>query len=136
LRKETAELYKTPTAFIYTSQLFDFKISEFSTFFEQQKNNPNLDEKMMKGFAKFLDCLDLFFDTLNISSTEDCQIKTFGSVTLSTLKNKNKNILRATNKFFNRPWFSNIAVAMDDSELFKYPTDNGTCYAQVYANYS
>ena len=131
-----AELHKTPTAFIYTSKLFDFKLSEFSTFLIQQKNNPDLNEKMIKGFTKLLGCLDLFLDTINISSAENCQIKIFGSVTLITLKNKNKNILRATNKFFNNPWFSNIAVAMDDSELFEYQTDSGTCYAQVYANYS
>jgi hypothetical protein len=131
-----AELHKTPTAFTYTSKLFDFKLSEFSTFLKQQKNNPDLNEKMIKGFTKLLECLDLFLDTINISSAENCQIKTFGSVTLTTLKNKNKNILRATNKFFNNPWFSNIAVAMDDSELFEYQTDGGTCYAQVYANYS
>jgi hypothetical protein len=131
-----AELHKTPTAFTYTSKLFDFKLSEFSTFLKQQKNNPDLNKKMIKGFTKLLGCLDLFLDTINISSAENCQIKTFGSVTLTTLKNKNKNILRATNKFFNNPWFSNIAVAMDDSELFEYKTDSGTCYAQVYANYS
>ena len=131
-----AELHKTPTAFIYTSKLFDFKLSEFSTFLIQQNNNPDLNEKMIKGFTKLLGCLDLFLDTINISSAENCQIKIFGSVTLITLKNKNKNILRATNKFFNNPWFSNIAVAMDDSELFEYQSDSGTCYAQVYANYS
>jgi hypothetical protein len=43
-----AELHKTPTAFTYTSKLFDFKLSEFSTFLEQQKNNPDLNEKMME----------------------------------------------------------------------------------------
>jgi len=124
-----AGLHKIPTAFVYTSKLFDFKLSEFSTFFEQQENNPNLNENMIKGFAKFLECLDLFFDMLAISSAIDCQIKTFGSVTLN-LKNVNVNILRATNKFHNRPWFSNIAVAMDDAELFEYQSDSGTCYAQ------
>ncbi|RHZ80469.1 hypothetical protein Glove_135g34 [Diversispora epigaea] len=66
-------------------------------------------------------CLDSFFDMLEIISAKDCRIKIFGSVTL-----KNINILRATNKFQNRPWFSNIAIAMDDAELFEYQSDNGT----------
>ena len=129
-----AELHKISTSFTYTSKLFDFKLSKFSTFLEQQENNPNLNENMIKGFIKFLDCLDLYLDMLAISSAIDCQIKTFGSVTLKNLKNV--NILRATNKFHNRPWFSNIAVAMDDAELFEYQSDSGTCYAQVYANYN
>ncbi|RHZ51503.1 hypothetical protein Glove_477g16 [Diversispora epigaea] len=124
-RRVTEELHKTPTALIYTSKLFEFKLLEASIFFEQKKN-PDLTENMIKGFAKFLECLDLFFDMLDIISAEDCRIKIFGSVTL-----KNINILRATNKFQNRPWFSNIAIAMDNAELFEYQSDNGTCYAQT-----
>jgi hypothetical protein len=119
---------------IYTSKLFEFKLLEASIFFEQQKKNKDLTENMIKGFDKFLECLDSFFDMLDIISAEeaeDCRIKIFGSVTL-----KNINILRATNKFQNRPWFSNIAIAMDDKELFEYQSDNGTCYAQVYASYN
>ncbi|RHZ79357.1 hypothetical protein Glove_149g63 [Diversispora epigaea] len=87
-RRVTEELHKTPTALIYTSKLFEFKLLEASIFFEQQKKNPDLTENMIKGFAKFLECLDLFFDI-------------------------------------------NIAIAMDDAELFEYQSDNGTCYAQT-----
>ncbi|RHZ55002.1 hypothetical protein Glove_421g157 [Diversispora epigaea] len=99
-RRVTEELHKTPTALIYTSKLFEFKLLETSIFFEQQKKNPDLTENMIKGFAKFLECLDLFFDMLDIISAEDCRIKIF-------------------------------AIAMDDAELFKYQSDNGTCYAQT-----
>ncbi|RHZ82951.1 hypothetical protein Glove_102g75 [Diversispora epigaea] len=124
-RRVTEELHKTPTALIYTSKLFEFKLLEASIFFEQKKNL-DLTENMIKGFVKFFECLDSFFDMLDIISAKDCRIKIFGSVTL-----KNINILRATNKFQNRPWFSNIAIAMDDAELFEYQSDNRTCYAQT-----
>ncbi|RHZ78766.1 hypothetical protein Glove_156g75 [Diversispora epigaea] len=87
-RRVTEELHKTPTALIYTSKLFEFKLLEASIFFEQQKKNLDLTENMIKGFAKFLECLDSFFDI-------------------------------------------NIAIAMDDAELFEYQSDNGTCYAQT-----
>ncbi|RHZ48490.1 hypothetical protein Glove_549g7 [Diversispora epigaea] len=109
-RRVTEELHKTSTALIYTSKLFEFKLLEASIFFEQQKKNLDLTENMIK----------------DIISAEDCRIKIFGSVTL-----KNINILRATNKFQNRLWFSNITIAMDDAELFEYQSDNGTCYAQT-----
>ncbi|RHZ89180.1 hypothetical protein Glove_18g151 [Diversispora epigaea] len=117
------ELHKTPIVLIYTSKLFEFKFLEASIFFEQQKKNLDLTENMIKGFAKFLEYLDSFFDMLDIISAEDCRIKIFGSVTL-----KNINILCATNKFQNRPWFNNIAIAMDNTELFKYQFDNRTCH--------
>ena len=99
-------------------KLFEFKISEATVFFEQQKKNPNLNENMVKGFDQFLESLDDYFDVRKIGSAEDCQIKIFGSVTLN-----NRAILRATNKFQNWPQFSNIAIVMDDEELSEYPSD-------------
>jgi hypothetical protein len=129
MQSASGGLHKTPTALIYTSKLFDLMLTEVSTFFDQQKNDSNLDNNMIKGFDKFLECLDEYFDLLNVSSAEDCRIKAFGSVTL-----KNGNILRARNKFQKRPWFSNIAIAMNSEEIFNYASDSGTCYAQVNAN--
>ncbi|RHZ63860.1 hypothetical protein Glove_327g14 [Diversispora epigaea] len=38
---------------------------------------PDLTENMIKGFAKFLECLDSFFDMLEIISAEDYRIKIF-----------------------------------------------------------
>ncbi|RHZ85700.1 hypothetical protein Glove_62g32 [Diversispora epigaea] len=76
-RRVMKELHKTPTALIYTSKLFEFKLLEASIFFKQQKKNPDLTENMIKGFAKFHECLNSFFDMLDIISAEDCQIKIF-----------------------------------------------------------
>lgn len=84
---------------------------------------------MIKGFTQFFNCLKLYFNLLKITPTEDIQIKIFGSVTLD---NNNNAILRATNKFYGKPWFSNIAVTMNIEEFFDYQSDAGICYAQVY----
>ncbi|RHZ51247.1 hypothetical protein Glove_481g39 [Diversispora epigaea] len=64
---------------------------------------------MIKGFEKFIDCL-----------------KIYSSVTL-----KNGAILRTKNDFHHRPWFSNIAVNMNEEELSEYLSDKGICYAQT-----
>ena len=115
--------------FSYTSKLFEFNMSmtDASAFIDQNKNNPELNERMIKGFDNFITCLELYFQIMNIDSSESFQIRIFGTVTL-----QNGAILRATNKFHNWPWFSNIAVHMDDEELFDYESDDGTCYGQVY----
>ncbi|RHZ64626.1 hypothetical protein Glove_321g66 [Diversispora epigaea] len=76
-RRVTEELHKTPTALIYILKLFEFKLLEAFIFFEQQKKNPDLTENMIKSFAKFLECLDSFFNMLDIISAEDCRIKIF-----------------------------------------------------------
>jgi len=130
LQKQPEERDKTPASLSYTMKLFEFKISEATAFFEQQKENPNLNENMIKGFDQFLESLDEYFEMYKIDSAEDCQIKIFGSVTLN-----NRAILRATNKFQNHPWFSNIAIAMNNEELSEYPSDKGICYAKVSIDY-
>ncbi|RHZ79615.1 hypothetical protein Glove_143g100 [Diversispora epigaea] len=50
----------------------------------------------------------------------------YSSVTL-----KNGAILRTKNDFHHRPWFSNIAVNMNEEKLSEYLSDKGICYAQT-----
>ncbi|RHZ66447.1 hypothetical protein Glove_307g34 [Diversispora epigaea] len=115
---------KTPMAFVYTAKLFDFDLSE--SIIEQNKKDPNLDKKMIKGFEKFIDCLKVYLNILNIISAESCRIKIYSSVIL-----KNGTILHTKNDFHHRPWFSNIAVNMNEEELSEYLSNKGICYAQT-----
>ena len=124
--RSQAKNIKVPIALTYVKKLFDFDISDITDLCDQQKNNPSFDEKMKKGFEKFQNSLDKYFDLLDISSAEGSQIKIFSSVTL-----KNSAILRATNKFHNQPCFSNITVIINNEELFEYQSDSGLCYAQT-----
>ncbi|RHZ90020.1 hypothetical protein Glove_9g54 [Diversispora epigaea] len=117
---------KTPRALTYTAKLFIINFSNITELCNQQKNNPNINETMRKGFKEFQNCLYEYLSELKKSFTEGCLIKIFGSVIL-----KNGAILRATNKFHGRPWFSNIAIAMNNKELSKYQSDKGICYAQT-----
>ncbi|RHZ54902.1 hypothetical protein Glove_421g100 [Diversispora epigaea] len=118
--------FKTPLKFNYSSKLFEFDISEAFEFIDKYKNETNLDEKMIKGLDHFIQSLDSYFDLLKISTAQGCHIKIYRSVTL-----ENRAILRTTNMFHKRPWFSNISVTMNDEELFEYQSDNGICYAQT-----
>ncbi|RHZ82281.1 hypothetical protein Glove_110g25 [Diversispora epigaea] len=121
---------KTPMAFVYTAKLFDFDLSE--SMIEQNKIDLNLDKKMIKGFEKFIDCLKVYLNILNIISAKGCRIKIYSSVTL-----KNGAILRTKNDFHHRPSSgnflcrSNIAVNMNEEELSEYLSDKGICYAQT-----
>ncbi|RHZ85416.1 hypothetical protein Glove_66g57 [Diversispora epigaea] len=125
LRNQVKET-KTPKALTYTAKLFIINFSNITELCNQQKNNPNINETMRKGFKEFQNCLYEYLSELKKSFTEGSLIKIFGSVTL-----KNGAILRTTNKFHGRPWFSNIAVAMNNEELSKYQSDKGICYAQT-----
>ena len=56
-------------------------------------------------------------------------IKIYSSVIL-----KNRSIIWATDNFYEKAWYSNVAVAMNSEELFEYLSDQGICYGQVFFN--
>lgn len=98
------------------------------TFIAEKNSESNINDKMKTGLGKFLDCLNLYLDQqLNINDMdENSKVSIYGSVTL-----ENGAIMRATNIFHGRPWFSNVSVLMNSEELFDYTSDQGACYGQV-----
>jgi hypothetical protein len=50
----------------------------------------------------------------------------FGTVII-----ENGGIVRATNKYHNTSWFSDISIKMNSEELYDYMTDDGICYGKV-----
>lgn len=81
---------------------------------------------MQIGFNEFLECLHLYLDLLGNPTINESQIKIYGSVTSS-----NGTIIRATNSYHGRAWFSNVAVSMNSEESDDYLSDQGICYGQV-----
>jgi hypothetical protein len=84
---------------------------------------------MQIGFDKFLHCLDSYLDLLDdytITLDSETKIKIYGSITL-----ENSAIMRTSNNYHNKAWFSNIAITMDSDESSDYISDQGLCYGQV-----
>ena len=54
-------------------------------------------------------------------------VKIYSSITL-----ENGSIIRATDNFYGKAWYSNVSVAMNSEELFEYLSDQGICYGQVF----
>jgi hypothetical protein len=84
---------------------------------------------MQTGFNKFLHCLDLYLDLLDdsiITLDGETKINIYGSATL-----ENGAIMRASNNYHNKAWFSDIAIVMDSDESSDYISDQGLCYGQV-----
>ena len=45
-----------------------------STFFTEKNLKPNIDDKMKTVFANFLDCLNLYLQQYNITSTDEDKV--------------------------------------------------------------
>ena len=85
----------------------------------------DIDEKMKKGFENLGRNLEIYLKSFD-PSIRNYLLTIFGSVTL-----ENGSIMHATNRYHNKPWFSNVAIAMNSEELFDYTTNEGICYGQV-----
>jgi len=96
------------------------------TFVVERISDSNINDKMKTGFNKFENCLNMYLDQLDISSAEDGKVTIYGSVTL-----ENGAIMRATNSFHKKSWFSDISVRMNFEELLQYSSDQGICYGQI-----
>lgn len=92
---------------------------------EVLRNNLDIDEKMIRGIENLKRTLELYIKLLN-TSFRKYKLTIYGSVIL-----ENGAIIRTLNKYHNKPWFSNVSIAMNSEELFNYSTDNGLCYGQV-----
>ena len=85
----------------------------------------DIDEKMKKGFKNLGRNLEIYLKSFD-PSIRNYLLTIFGSVTL-----ENGSIMRATNRYYNKSWFSNVAIAMNSEELFDYITNKGIYYGQV-----
>jgi hypothetical protein len=101
------------------------------TFFEQEGSNINI--KMAAGFSNLSYCLSLYISQLegyeiSVDEIDESEVSIYGSVTL-----ENGAIMRASNNYHGKPWFSNVSVRMNSDELFDYVSDQGgICYGQVF----
>ena len=92
-----------------------------------KNSDPKIDNRMKTRFINFLKWLNLYLDLQSgITSVNESVVHIYKSVTL-----ENGAIIRATNKYYGKPWFSNISVRMNSNELFDYTSNEGICYGQV-----
>ena len=85
----------------------------------------DIDEKMKKRFKNLERNLEIYLKSFD-SLIRNYLLTIFGSITL-----ENGSIIRATNRYHNKPWFNNVAIAINSEELFDYTTNEGICYGQV-----
>jgi hypothetical protein len=124
--QKSINLTKTPRIHKFSTKNFEFSLHGADTFFYENINS--VDNKMQIGFGKFLTCLDSYLDLLDFAINIDgeTRVNLYGSVTL-----EDGSVMRATNSFHNRPWFSDIAILMDSEESNDYLSDQGLCYGKV-----
>ncbi|RHZ81799.1 hypothetical protein Glove_117g343 [Diversispora epigaea] len=111
----------------FSSKFFETKLTKANIYFCEKINDPNINDNMIKGFNQFLECFDDFLDNiLEVKNIKECDIIIYGTATL-----ENGSIIKAKNKFHDKPWFSNVAISMDSNESSDYQSDEGLCYSKI-----
>ena len=91
---------------------------------EISENPPH--QNLVEGLSHIISSLDIFLDTSSQDSeNDDFYIKIYDTVRL-----ENGEILRTSENFQNKEWFSNVAVTpAEDQE--QYRSDDGAWYGKV-----
>ncbi|POG63976.1 hypothetical protein GLOIN_2v1807614 [Rhizophagus irregularis DAOM 181602=DAOM 197198] len=106
------------------SLLWKLFISELDNLEQKLKHEKDIDSLCIEGIQNLIYCLDAFLDEKsNILENDNINLKIYASGILT-----NGEIVYATSRFYGRPKFSDIAIAMDDAD---YLTDNGICYEKI-----
>ena len=106
------------------SLLWKLPIDEIYALQESLEHEENINELCIEGMRHLITCLDIYLDNIsNASTNEDIYLKIYANGVLT-----NGEIVYATNKFHGYARFSDIAIAMGDTD---YLTDNGLCYGKV-----
>ena len=114
----------------FTNLIWTFDLNNAQEFINQVLRNYISDSKIHYGLENFLKHLFLYFDSTNQINSKNYIVKIYSSVIL-----ENGSIIRATENFYEKAWYSNVAVAMDSEELFEYLSDQGNCYGKVFYIY-
>lgn len=116
----------TPQIYKFSKKLWNFTSKNLTeSICEILQKDLEIDERMCKGLENLEENLKIYLELLNLS-IENFSLTIFGSAII-----ENGAIIHATNKYHNKPWFSNVAIVMNSEELFDYTTDKGMCYGQV-----
>ncbi|PKY32142.1 hypothetical protein RhiirB3_393820 [Rhizophagus irregularis] len=101
-------------------------LNELDNLEQKLKHEKDIDSLCIEGIQNLIliYCLDAFLDEKsNILENDNINLKIYASGILT-----NGEIVYATSRFYGRPKFSDIAIAMDDAD---YLTDNGICYGKI-----
>jgi hypothetical protein len=121
---------KTINPFKFTNIIWTFGLNNAQQFIDQRLKNNRPNSKIYSGLENLLYYLTKYFSSTNQKNIDNYTINIYSSVTL-----ENGSIIRATDNFYGKAWYSNVAVAMNSDEQNEYLSDEGICYRQVFVIY-
>lgn len=99
-------------------------IEENIKFWKKSKDPPH--ENFIEGLSQIIPALDIFLDT----TSQDSENDEFRIIIYESVRLENGEILRTSENFHGKEWFSNVAITpAEDQE--QYMSDKGAWYGKV-----
>jgi hypothetical protein len=99
-------------------------IEENINFWKESKDPPH--ENFIEGLSQIIPALDIFLDT----TSQDSENDEFRIIIYESVRLENGEIIRTSEKFHGKEWFSNVAITpAEDQE--QYMSDKGAWYGKV-----
>ncbi|KAF0448983.1 zn-finger domain-containing protein [Gigaspora margarita] len=112
--------------FKFNNLIWKFNLNNAQEFINEELKNNNLNSKLHFGLNNLLEYLNIYFGLMKQNNLNNSIVKIYSSVTI-----QNRLKIHTTNSYYGKACYSNVAVAMNLEELFKYLLDHGICYEQV-----
>ena len=107
-----------------------FCLIDYTTLLQEAKKLDWNSERML-GLKKLPEVINIYFKTFENMSTSKFKEETINITLFESVKLKSGQIVRASNSFYNEPFFSDVSIQMVEEERLKYETDDGICYGKV-----
>ena len=99
-------------------------IEENINFWKTLKNLPH--QNFFEGLSQIIPALDIFLDT----TSQDSENNEFRIIIYESVHLESGEIIRTSEKFHGKEWFSNVAVIPAEDQK-QYMSDEGAWYEQV-----
>ncbi|RGB38455.1 hypothetical protein C1646_755712 [Rhizophagus diaphanus] len=133
--KEFISLFKT-----LSDQTLDFASFQnaFKTFYLvdhsillQEAKELNCNSERILGLGRLPQGINSYFEIFENISITEFEKENINIILFESLKLPNGNIVRASDSFYNAPFYSDIRIQMSDEEASDYETDNEKCYGKI-----
>ncbi|KAF0477079.1 zn-finger domain-containing protein [Gigaspora margarita] len=111
--------------FKFNNLIWKFNLNNAQEFINEELKNNNLNSKLHFGLNNLLEYLNIYFGLIEQNNLNNSIVKIYSLVTI-----QNGLIIHATNSYYRKACYSNVAIAINFEELSEYLSDQGICYRQ------
>ena len=111
-----------------SGKLYNIYFSSLENHLKVFRQLEIIDPLQLEGMENLRTSLDIFMKNMSIISLnkDSSFIQLYKSATLIST-----DIIRADPSYNNTPWFSDVAIFMDETADTNYNTDQGVCFGKV-----